>query len=148
MRGGAWLASIDRVAFRVLIVDDSPAFLEAARVLLEREGVSVVGVASTIAEALSREAELRPELVLVDITLGAESGFELARRLGENDRNGRLKMILVSTHAEADLADLIVESPANGFLPKSELSAQAICRLVGGDFDPAGPQGASASPER
>jgi CheY-like chemotaxis protein len=120
------------VAFRVLIVDDSRTFLEAARVLLEREGVPVVAVASTIAEALSREAELRPEVVLVDITLGAESGFELARRLRENGRDRSLKVILVSTYAEADFADLIAESPANGFLPKSELSAEAIRRVLVG----------------
>jgi DNA-binding NarL/FixJ family response regulator len=131
MWGGARLASIDRVPMRVLIVDDSPAFLEAARVLLEREGLSVVGIAWTIADALSREAELRPELVLVDITLGAESGFELARLLGERDRDQRLRVILVSTHGEADFADLIAESPADGFLPKSELSAQAIRRVLG-----------------
>jgi DNA-binding NarL/FixJ family response regulator len=120
------------VAFRVLIVDDSRSFLEGARVLLEREGVPVVGVASTIAEALSREAELRPEVVLVDISLGAESGFELARRLRENGRDLSLKVILVSTYAEADFADLIAESPANGFLPKSELSAEAIRRVLVG----------------
>jgi CheY-like chemotaxis protein len=124
------------VAFRVLIVDDSPSFLEAACILLEREGVPVVGVASTIAEALSREAELRPEVVLVDITLGAESGFELARRLRQNDRDGSLTVILVSTYAEADLADLIAESPVNGFLPKSELSAEAIRRLLVGHARP------------
>jgi DNA-binding NarL/FixJ family response regulator len=120
------------VAFRVLIVDDSQSFLEGARVLLEREGVPVVGVASTIADALSREAELRPEVVLVDITLGAESGFELARRLRENGRDRSLKVILVSTYAEADFADLIAESPANGFLPKSELSAEAIRHVLVG----------------
>jgi CheY-like chemotaxis protein len=130
MRPGERLASIDPMAFRVLIVDDNEPFLEAARVLLEREGMSVVGVASSTAEALSRESELRPEVVLVDIMLGGESGFELARRLGENGRGGRSKVILVSTHAEADFADLIAESPAIGFLPKSELSAQAIRRVL------------------
>jgi DNA-binding NarL/FixJ family response regulator len=132
MRGGVWLASIDSMAFRLLIVDDSQAFLEAARILLEREGVDVVGVASTTAEALSREAQLRPEVALVDITLGAESGFELTRRLRENDRAGTLRVILVSTHAEADFADLIAESPAIGFLPKSDLSAEAIRRVIEG----------------
>jgi DNA-binding NarL/FixJ family response regulator len=120
------------MAFRLLIVDDSRAFLEAACVLLEREGVDVVGIASTTAEALSREAQLRPEVALVDITLGEESGFELARRLRENDPAGRLKVIMVSTHAETDFADLIAESPAIGFLPKSELSAEAIRRLLEG----------------
>jgi DNA-binding NarL/FixJ family response regulator len=75
---------------------------------------------------------LSADVVLVDIALGAESGFELARRLLENGRDGSLKVILVSTYAEADFADLIAESPASGFLPKSELSAEAIRRVLDG----------------
>jgi DNA-binding NarL/FixJ family response regulator len=132
MRGGVWLARLSCMALRVLIVDDSGLFLSAARVLLEREGLRVVGVASTSAEALQREQELRPDVVLVDIMLAGESGFELARRLDEDDRGGAAAVILVSTHAEADFADLIAESPALGFLPKSALSADAIRRMVNG----------------
>jgi DNA-binding NarL/FixJ family response regulator len=120
------------MALRVLIIDDNHSFLEAARSLLEREGLAVVGVASTTAEAMRQDDELRPEVALVDITLGAESGFVLARGLSENDRDDRLTVILVSTHAEADFAELIAGSPAKGFLPKSELSAEAIRRIVDG----------------
>lgn len=117
---------------RCLIVDDSSSFLEAAQALLEREGLSVAGVASSGAEALSRAAELRPDVVLVDISLGKESGFEVASRLVENSEDGGSTVILISTHAEADFADLIATSPAIGFLPKSELSADAIRRMVNG----------------
>jgi len=113
-------------------VDDSSSFLEAAQALLEREGLSVAGVASSGAEALSRAAELRPDVVLVDISLGEESGFELARRLVANAEDGGSTVILISTHTEADFADLIAASPAIGFLPKSELSADAIRRMVNG----------------
>jgi len=119
------------MAFRVLIVDDNRWFLEAARVLLERQGLSVVGVAATTAEALSQAEMLQPDLVLVDITLAEESGFDLARDLIAHDRGGPA-VILISTHAEADFADLIAESPARGFLPKSELSADAIRRILNG----------------
>ncbi len=66
---------------RCLIVDDSRHFLDAAHGLLERQGIVVVGVASTGAEALRRVEELRPDVTLVDIDLGGESGFEVARRL-------------------------------------------------------------------
>ena len=114
----------------ILIVDDNSLFLDAARGLLEREGMRVVGVASTSADALRHAKELRPEIVLVDIVLGPESGFELARRLVESD--GGSAVILISTHSEADFADLIAESPAAGFLPKSELSADGIRRIVNG----------------
>ncbi len=117
---------------RVLIVDDNRPFLEAARVLLERQGLSVVGVALTTAEALRRAGELQPDLALVDIMLAEESGFECARDLIEHDRDGGPAVILISTHAEADFADLVAESPVRGFLPKSELSADAIRRILNG----------------
>jgi DNA-binding NarL/FixJ family response regulator len=66
---------------RCLIVDDNPGFLAAARDLLECQGVSVVGVASTSAEARRRSRELRPDVTLVDIDLGGESGFDVVRAL-------------------------------------------------------------------
>ena len=115
-----------------LIVDDNAHFLEAARDLLKRQGVMVVGVASTSAEALRRAGELRPDVVLVDITLAGESGFDLARRLDEGGRCDGSAVILISTHEEADFVDLIAESPANAFLPKSDLSADAIRRILDG----------------
>lgn len=120
------------MAFGILIVDDNRLFLEAARVLLERQGLRVVGVAASSAEALRRAGELRPEVVLVDITLGGESGFDLARRLAGQSRRGAPTVILISTHAEADFADLIADSTAAGFVPKAELSADAIRRIVDG----------------
>ena len=115
---------------RCLIVDDSPEFVAAARSLLERDGISVIGVASTSVEALRRFRELRPDVTLVDIDLGGESGFELAEKLDGARDSTRSAVILVSTHAEQDFADLIASSPAAGFLPKSELTTDAIHELV------------------
>jgi CheY-like chemotaxis protein len=114
-----------------LIVDDNTHFLEAARRLLEREGMTVVGVASTTLDALRRADELRPDVTLVDIELGQESGFDLARRLTEGTGSQRPPVILISAYPEQDLADLIEASPALGFLPKSGLSGRAIIDLVG-----------------
>ena len=113
----------------VLIVDDSQSFLDAARDLLESQGLRIVGLATNSAEALRQSAELYPEVMLIDITLSGESGFELARRLVEQ-RQGGAVVILISTHSQADFADLIAESPVMGFLPKSELSADAIRQIT------------------
>ena len=113
----------------VLIVDDSQSFRDAARDLLERQGLRVVGLASTSAEAIRRSAELHPDVVLIDIMLAGESGFELARQLSARN-GGAAALILISTHSPTHFADLIAESPAAGFLPKSELSADAIRRIV------------------
>jgi DNA-binding NarL/FixJ family response regulator len=118
------------VAITVLIVDDNAQFLDAARVLLQREGLTVAGVASTRAEALRQVPDLRPDVVLVDVFLGDESGLELAQRLVEDGRSGGATVILISTHAEDDLADLIASSPAAGFLQKAELSADAVRRII------------------
>ena len=125
-------------ALRCLIIDDNSGFLQAARALLEREGLRIVGVASTGAEALRCAAELHPDVTLVDIDLGGESGFELARQLVDDPGVDPGHLILISAHAEDDLADLIEASPAIGFLGKPAVSAEAIERLLsraGGGLD-------------
>jgi DNA-binding NarL/FixJ family response regulator len=117
---------------RCLIVDDSAAFVQAARGLLECEGLSVVGVASTGAEALRLFEELRPDVTLVDINLGGESGFELVERLHRVGWSTSSPVVLISTHAAEDFADMIETSPAAGFVSKSALTVAAIRVLVGG----------------
>ena len=123
------------MTLRLLIVDDSPRFLEAARGLLEREGLTVVGVASDSSQALRQAEALRPDVTLVDIDLGGESGFELARRLHQQAGLTSGETILISTHDPDDFAELISASPAVGFLSKSDLSATAILDLLGGRRD-------------
>jgi DNA-binding NarL/FixJ family response regulator len=113
------------VSLRCLIVDDNRLFLDSARRLLERQGLSIVGVASTSADALREAETLKPDLVLVDVSLGEEDGFELAQCLPRE-----AAVILISSGSEGELADLVVRSPAVGFLAKSELSADAIRALL------------------
>jgi DNA-binding NarL/FixJ family response regulator len=86
-------------------------------------------VAGSSAEAVQRVRALRPDVVLVDIRLGPESGFDAVRQLAGNGQSAAL--IMISTYAAADYADLIADSPAAGFLPKAELSAVAIRRILG-----------------
>jgi DNA-binding NarL/FixJ family response regulator len=117
---------------RCLIIDDNKSFLDAARMLLQREGLVVAGVASTIDEGLQQAAALQPDVALVDISLGEESGLELARRLAEERRGDDPVIVLISTQAEDDVVDLIAGSAAAAFLPKAELSASAIRRIVDG----------------
>lgn len=115
---------------RCLIVDDSAEFRDAASALLARAGISVVGVASNSAEALSLYHEVHPDVALVDIDLGAESGFDLAEQFDRLATSSPLAVILVSTYAEADLADMIAASPAVGFLQKFSLTPEAIHDLL------------------
>jgi DNA-binding NarL/FixJ family response regulator len=116
---------------RCLIVDDNASFREEMRGLLDEQGLDVVGVAGSAADAHRQIAELRPDVALIDIDLGGESGLELARRL--RDRAGRAAaphLILISTHDEAEYADLIEASSAIGFLAKTNLSAATIRQML------------------
>jgi DNA-binding NarL/FixJ family response regulator len=112
-----------------VIVDDDASFLQAAQAVLEIDGVTVAGVAATSAEAVQRVQALRPDVVLIDIRLGEESGFDAARQLTAGEQAA--PVIMISTHAGPDYADLIAESPVAGFLPKAQLSAAAIRRILG-----------------
>ena len=127
------------MALRCLIVDDSSHFLGAARRLLEGEGLAVVAVASTSEEALRQIEEVEPDVVLVDVDLGNESGFDLARRINRATTLDSSKVILISTHAGEDLADLIDATPAAAFLPKAHLSARAIPEILDNAGDPKPP---------
>jgi DNA-binding NarL/FixJ family response regulator len=112
-----------------IIVDDYESFLKLARAKLERQGMAVVGVATNGTEALHQARELNPDVALVDISLGTESGFDVAREIGPYVGS----VILISSddhYEEDDYAELIAGSPAVGFLSKATLSADAISRLV------------------
>jgi DNA-binding NarL/FixJ family response regulator len=116
---------------RCLIVDDNAGFREEMRRLLSEQGLDVVGEAGCAADARRKIAELRPDVALIDIGLGSESGLELARRLREQPAQGAVThLILISTHDAAEYADLIEASPAIGFLAKTDLSAATIRQMV------------------
>jgi CheY-like chemotaxis protein len=115
---------------RCLIVDDNSHFIAAARGVLEREGVAVVGAASTGADALRFFEALRPDVTLVDLDLDGESGFDVAKQLHRAAGPIVSPVILISTYAAQDFAEMIEESPAAGFVAKFALSGGVIRDLV------------------
>ena len=121
-----WDAPI--VSRRCLIVDDNQVYLSEARNLLQRQGLTVVGVASNGDEALAIAASDRPDVALVDVDLGVESGLDVAHALATRDEP--VAVILISAYAEKDLRELLDDSPAVGFLPKSVVSRAAIDDLL------------------
>jgi CheY-like chemotaxis protein len=120
------------MAIRCLIVDDNQRFAQTARELLQEDGIDVLAVAGGGEEAVRLARELRPDLALVDIDLGAESGLDVACRL-RADEPGALAdaVILISTYAQDEFGELIAASPAVGFIAKAELGADSIEALLG-----------------
>lgn len=119
------------MAIRCLIVDDNPGFARTASEILQEDGIDVLGVAADGQEAVRLARELHPDLALVDIDLGGESGLGVASRLRADEPAGLARaVILISTHAQEEFAELIAASPAVGFIAKAELSADAIEALL------------------
>ncbi len=117
------------VGASVLIVDDHEGFRAWARVLLEQAGYTVLGEAADGASAIRAARRLRPGVVLLDVQLPDTDGFEVARRLGGGRRSPAI--VLLSTRDAGDYAGRLERSCAVGFLPKEELTAEALARLLG-----------------
>ena len=113
----------------VLIVDDHPSFRASARAILQAEGFEVVGEAEDGDSAIAVTAELHPDVLLLDVHLPDMDGFAVCERL--RAMNGRRpKVVLVSSRDACDFGDLIARSGARGFIPKAELSGEALAALV------------------
>jgi DNA-binding NarL/FixJ family response regulator len=113
----------------VLVVDDHGGFRVSARRLLEAEGFEVVGEAHDAASGIEAARRLRPDVVLLDVRLPDLDGVQASRRIGA--LNGGSAIILTSSCDVVDLPGALAESPALGFIPKSELSGQALRKLLG-----------------
>jgi DNA-binding NarL/FixJ family response regulator len=113
----------------ILIVDDHPSFRSTARALLEAEGFEVVGVAEDGAGAIVAAKRLRPEVILLDVQLPDIDGFEVAARLTSNGTSPAV--VLTSSRDASEFGALVDRSGARGFVPKAELSGEALVSLLG-----------------
>ena len=112
-----------------LIVDDHAGFRTTARALLEGEGWTIAE-AETGGAGVQAARELEPELVLLDLQLPDFDGFEVAGRLSALERPPAV--ILTSSRDGADYGSLVAASAVRGFIPKGELSGEAIRALLDG----------------
>lgn len=121
---------------RILIVDDHPIFREGMRQLIDREpGWTVCGEAADAAEALRLVQETKPDLVLVDISLGGTSGIDLIKTLKTED--AELPLLVVSMHDESLFTERALRAGAMGYVMKHEppkTVKAAIHRVLAGEI--------------
>lgn len=112
----------------VVIVDDHEPFRRSARRLLELDGYRVIGEAGDGAGAIEIVARLAPDVVLLDIALPDTSGLDVAERLAGWDA----RVVLVSSRDPVDLGARLGRCGAAGFIPKDELSGEALAAVLAG----------------
>lgn len=114
---------------RVLVVDDHALFRDGISSLLHAAGFEVVGGASTGQEAIELAARLRPELILMDVSMPAMSGIEAARHIKRQLPDTKIVMLTVSDDDRV-LVDA-VKAGASGYLLKSLAAAEFLAMLDG-----------------
>jgi DNA-binding NarL/FixJ family response regulator len=115
-------------SLRVLVVDDHPLFRKGLLdVLAEAPGVSVCGEAATVAEALAATAACQPDVAIVDLSLGDESGLDLVSTLARIEP--AVRVLVISGHDERVHADRALKAGALGYIMKDKSAAEMIAAV-------------------
>ena len=118
---------------RLVLIEDHQALREGLELLLGREGCEVVGTAGTAAEGRELIERLEPDVSLVDIRLGDDSGIDLTREVLDTDPSRRV--VLYTGSSDVDLLISGLDSGARGYALKdgtpSELTG-ALETVAGG----------------
>ncbi|HQP49163.1 MAG TPA: response regulator transcription factor [Spirochaetota bacterium] len=113
---------------RIFIVEDHPLFREGIAQLINTEDdLEVCGGAAGAPDALEQIAVLKPDLVIVDITLKNSSGIDLTRELHKKYES--LPILVLSMHDEPIFADRVLKAGASGYITKEE-STDSVIRAI------------------
>jgi len=104
------------LSLRLVLVEDHLALREGLELLLGREGCTVVGTAGSLDEGEALIARTEPDVAVVDIRLGEESGIELTRRLLDADPGRRI--VLYTGETDSDVLFDALDSGARGYALK------------------------------
>ncbi len=121
---------------RIFLVDDHAMFRDGLRQLIDREpDLTVCGDAAEADSALQEIRKLKPDLVVVDITLGGTSGIDLIKAI--KNENEDFPVLVVSMHDESLYAERALRAGAMGYVMKQEPAKTvktAIRKVLGGDM--------------
>jgi two-component system response regulator DegU len=104
------------MSVRLLLADDHPMLRDGLRRSLTEEGFEVVGEASDGFEAIDLAGELRPQVVLMDVTMPNCDGVEATRRIRATLPD--VRVVMLTMHADKDVLQRALEAGASGYLVK------------------------------
>ncbi|MCB2195234.1 MAG: response regulator [Bacteroidetes bacterium] len=102
---------------KILIIDDSKAFLEVVRNELINSGVTVL-TTNNLKDAFKIIKKETPNIILLDLFLGKEHGFTLIRELRKNEKLKSIKVIIVSSEKKNSMVKLALKLGANDYITK------------------------------
>jgi DNA-binding NarL/FixJ family response regulator len=113
------------MATKILLVDDHKMFRSGVKALLEQErGLEVVGEASTGEEGVDRTRELKPDVVVMDLSMPGSDGLEATRRI--TALGLKTKVLVLTVHAEEEYLVPVVEAGASGYLTKTSADLDLV----------------------
>lgn len=122
------LSSVKSPVTRILVVDDHPVVRKGlAELFREEPDFEVCGEAGTVADALGAAQRARPDVAIVDITLGAESGLDLLARLGE--MSPPVHVLVLSGHDERLYAERALRAGALGYVMKDQAADELVAAI-------------------
>src|SRR5580698_9993305 len=121
--------------YRVLLVDDHPIVRQGLALLIDREAdLSVCGEADGARSAFHAIETLRPDIVVLDISLNGPDGLEVLKEI--RVKTGSLPVLILSMHDESIYAERAMRAGANGYIMKQEATEKgwvAIRRILQGE---------------
>ena len=113
---------------KVLVVDDDPEIVTFLSTLLELEGIES-SVATSAAAVLEQLAQMRPDLVLLDIAMPDRDGIDLCKELKRDPRTAEVPVFVVSARPGKDVVERALAAGAEEFIRKPFENAELITRI-------------------
>ena len=111
---------------RILLADDNPAILDVLKRMLQKD-FAIAGTASSAMSLLRQAPEIKPDVIILDVSLGDLNGFDVTRQLRAG--NCTAKIIFLTVHEDFEFVRAAFDAGASGYVFKSRMNTDLRAAL-------------------